>query len=110
MSTLSIYRSQSPVFGASKNPALIPKPIQYNRYETHGKYCTHCKSFLQRGEQLKKYSPLVGLLFIAIGRSVFTKLMGVALYFALENISTRMIRAVNGPNRGEKVSAAQFGN
>jgi hypothetical protein len=65
---------------------------------------------LQRGEQLKKYSPLVGLLFIAVGRSVFTKLMGVALYFSLDSISNRMIRAVNGPSRGEKVSAAQFGN
>jgi hypothetical protein len=109
------HMSLSPLFGPVLNPPVLSRDAQYDRYMAHGKHCVHCQKHLLRGKQLKRIAPIAGLLAVSLaygmGRFAWPmRLLGVGLYALLDNASEKMTRAVQGPVRGDKVSAAQFGN
>ena len=101
-------RSLSPVFGPCLHPPKISRSEQYDRYEAHTKHCTYCQGVLRNALRLKRAAPLTALLGLALGRSPVAKLLAVVTYYWIDSVADKLLRAVNGPVRGEKVSAAQL--
>mmetsp|Transcript_7804 Transcript_7804/g.17058 ORF Transcript_7804/g.17058 Transcript_7804/m.17058 type:complete len:177 (+) Transcript_7804:1-531(+) len=56
------HMSLSPLFGPVPNPPTLSRELQYDRYASHTKHCTHCRQLLTNAKKLKRYAPVAGAL------------------------------------------------
>ena len=99
----------SSVFGAAKKISAMPFSQQVDRYETHAKYCKSCRNALKYATLINQWSPFVSLLPVALGKTWLTKLLGMFVMAVTHVLSKKVIDAINGPRRGQIISAAQMG-
>ena len=105
------HLSGSKVFGPSPGSELKwDKTIvqEVDRWESHTKNCECCKNALTNARKVDKFAILLVLIPLAVTPSRFTRLAGLMMYLAAKFFSAKVIRASDGPVRGEHISAAQF--
>lgn len=102
------HMSLSTVFGPAVNPPRIPIDKQLDRYETHSKHCACCLGVLNNTQAFKAYSPIAVLLVLALTNSLPIRLAAVGVFAFANGIADKLLRGVNGPGRGAKVSSTKF--
>jgi len=100
---------KSPFFGENKNPLLMSRAEQLDRYESHAKHCVSCKEALRSAENIKIVSILFALVPLALKTSRKIRVFGILFYFLTYFLTNRIIRGIRGPViPGELTSASQF--
>jgi len=104
------HLKESLVFGPSSADKLnwIPIADQRNRFENHVKSCKDCQMTLSKAEAVRKWLPFVAVTGLALSRTLQHRLFVAALFSVSSFATSKIIKAINGPDMTEKVSAAQF--
>ena len=105
------HLSESKTFGPTPGSTLTwDRSIEQeiNRWDSHTKNCECCRNALENANKVDKFSILLALIPIAVTPSKYLRIAGVVLYLAAKFFSGKVIRATNGPVKGEFTSAAQF--
>jgi len=103
------HLSLSPVFGPARDLVPISVEKQVDRWEQHTKDCVSCRVARENAHKAKQiFAPLVALLFLAVGKNVLVRLLGVASFFAIHKVADMVLRLVEGPSKGEGTSASRI--
>lgn len=106
------HLSQSLIFGNKVKRSLswISEIEQKDRYDSHIKHCIHCQTALSNAYRIKKALPILGFLLIGVSKNLLQRLLSVGVFTLGTIVVEWIIKSIEGPRQGERMSAAQLGN
>lgn len=101
--------ASSSVFGSMKGKLQwIANQDQRDRYDTHIKHCIHCQNALANTSKVRQLALLVSIATVAVAKSMTHRLAAVIIYGVVDFLSGKVVKLITGPNKTERMSAAQF--